>query len=55
MNGEIDRAIGLISQATELSFGLSLSSENEAVKKYQTVLYQRKIEIQKLELQYETH
>ena len=55
MNGEIDRAIGLISQATELSFGLFLSSENEAIKKYQTVLYQRKIEIQKLELQYETH
>ena len=54
MNGNIDRAIELTDQAAKASSGAFLSSENEAVRKYSVVLYQRKIEIGKLNQQYET-
>jgi len=53
MNGNIDQAIGLTDQAAKVSSGLFLSSENEAVRKYSAVLYQRKNEINKLNKQYE--
>ena len=54
MNGNIDLAIGLTDQAAKVSSGLFMSSENEAVRKYSAVLYQRKNEINKLNKQYET-
>ena len=55
MNGNIDEAIGLTDQAAKVSSGLFLSSENEAVRKYSAVLYQRKNEINKLNKQHESH
>jgi len=55
MNGEIEQAIELTDLAAQISSGLFLSSENEAIRKYSIVLYQRKNEIQKLNLQYEAH
>lgn len=54
MNGNVDRAIELTDQAAKASSGLFLSSENEAVRKYSAVLYQRKNEINKLNQQYES-
>ena len=54
MNGNIDQAIELTNRAAKVSSGLFLSSENEAVRKYSAVLYQRKNEINKLNNQYET-
>jgi hypothetical protein len=42
-------------QAAKVSSGLFMSSENEAVRKYSAVLYQRKNEINKLNKQYETN
>jgi len=54
MNGNIDQAIALTDQAAKVSSGLFMSSENEAVRKYSAVLYQRKNEINKLNKQYET-
>jgi len=54
MNGNIDQAIGLTDQAAKVSSGLFMSSENEAVRKYSAVLYQRKNEINKLNQQHET-
>jgi hypothetical protein len=53
MNGDVDRAIELTDQAAKASSGPFLSSENEAVRKYSAVLYQRKNEINKLNQQYE--
>jgi hypothetical protein len=52
MNGNVDRAIELTDQAAKASSGLFLSPENEAVRKYSAVLYQRKNEINKLNQQY---
>jgi hypothetical protein len=54
MSGNIDQAIALTDQAAKVSSGLFMSSENEAVRKYSAVLYQRKNEINKLNKQYET-
>lgn len=54
MNGNIDQAITLTDQAAKVSSGLFMSSENEAVRKYSAVLYQRKNEINKLNQQNET-
>ena len=54
MNGNVDRAIELTGQAAKASSELFLSSENEAVRKYSVVLYQRKNEINKLNQQYES-
>jgi len=54
MNGDVDRAVELTDQAAKVSSGLFMSSENEAVRKYSAVLYQRKNEINKLNQQYET-
>jgi hypothetical protein len=54
MNGDVDRAIELTDRAAKISSGLFLSSENEAVRKYSAVLYQRKNEINKLNQQYES-
>ena len=51
MNGNIDQAIVLTDQAAKVSSGLFMSSENEAVRKYSAVLYQRKNEINKLSQQ----
>ena len=53
MNGDVDRAVELTDQAAKASSGLFMSSENEAVRKYSAVLYQRKNEINKLNQQYE--
>ena len=53
MNGNIDQAIGLTDKAAKVSSGLFMSSDNEAVRKYSAVLYQRKNEINKLNKQYE--
>jgi len=53
MNGDVDRAIELTDQVAKESTGLFRSSENEAVRKYSAVLYQRKNEINKLNQQYE--
>ena len=54
MNGDTDRAIELTSQAAKASGGLFMSSVNEAVRRYSVILYQRKIEINKLNSQHET-
>lgn len=54
MNGNIDQSIELTDQAAKVSSGLFMSSENEAVRKYSAVLYQRKNEITKLNKQNET-
>jgi hypothetical protein len=54
MNGNIDQAITMTDQAAKVSSGLFMSSENEAVRKYSAVLYQRKNEITKLNQQNET-
>jgi len=54
MNGNVDRAVELTDQAAKASSGLFMSSENEAVRKYSAVLYQRKNEINKLNQQYES-
>jgi hypothetical protein len=53
MNGDVDRAVELTDQAAKASSGLFMSSENDAVRKYSAVLYQRKNEINKLNQQYE--
>jgi hypothetical protein len=53
MIGNIDQAIALTDQAAKVSSGLFMSAENEAVRKYSAVLYQRKNEINKLNKQYE--
>ncbi len=53
MNGTIDQAIGLTDRAAKASSGTFLSAENEAVRKYSAVLYQRKNEINKLNKQHE--
>ena len=55
MNGNLDHAIELTDQAAKASSGFFMSPENEAVRKYSAVLYQRKNEINKLNLQHETH
>ena len=55
MNGNIDQAIELTGQAAKASSGVFLSTENEAVRKYSAVLYQRKSEINKLNQQHENH
>jgi len=54
MNGNVDQAIALTDQAAKVSSGLFMSSENEAVRKYSAVLYQRRNEINKLNQQNET-
>jgi hypothetical protein len=51
MNGDIEKAIELISIAGLASTGIFLSEENEVVRKYAAVLYQRKIDQQKLKKQ----
>jgi hypothetical protein len=51
MNGEIEKAIELISIAGKASTGIFLSEEDEVVRKYAAVLYQRKIDQQKLKKQ----
>lgn len=53
MNGNIDRALELTSQAAQESSGVFWSVENETIRKYSAVLYRRKIEINKLENQHE--
>ena len=53
MNGDVDHAVELTDRAAKASTGLFMSPENEAVRKYSAVLYQRKNEINKLNQQYE--
>jgi len=53
MNGNIDQALELTSQAALASSGVFWSSENEVVRKYSAVLYRRKIEIKKLDAQHD--
>jgi len=54
MNGNLDQAIELTDRAAKVSSGAFMSPENEAVRKYSAVLYQRKNEINKLNKQHET-
>jgi hypothetical protein len=53
MNGDVDQALKLTSQAANASSGAFRSVENEAVRKYSAVLFQRRTEINKLSSQYE--
>lgn len=53
MNGDVDRAIELTDRAAKASTGFLWSLENEMVRKYSAVLYQRKNELKKLSSQYE--
>ena len=53
MNGDVDQAIKLTDRAAKVSTGFFWSLENEAVRKYSAVLYQRKTELKKLNTQYE--
>ena len=48
MSGDVDQAIKLTDQAARISTGSFWSLENEAIRKYSAVLYQRRTEIQKL-------
>jgi hypothetical protein len=54
INGDIDLALKLTSQAATASSGAFRSNENEAVRKYSAILYQRRTEINKLRVQDET-
>jgi hypothetical protein len=54
MNGNVDQAIGLTDQAAKASSGTFMSAENDAVRKYSAVLYQRKNELNKLNQRHET-
>lgn len=53
MNGDVDGAIELINQAAKASTGFFWSLENEFIRKYAAILYQRKTELKKLSTQYE--
>jgi len=53
MNGDIDKALELTAQAAKTSIGRFWSVENESVRQYSAVLYQRKNEIDKLKVQYD--
>jgi len=54
MNGDVEKALKLTSQAANASSGAFRSAENEAVRKYSGILYQRRTEINKLRVQDET-
>jgi hypothetical protein len=51
INGDVDLALKLTSQAATVSSGAFRSSENEAVRKYSAILYQRRTEITRLKMQ----
>jgi len=53
LNGNIDQALELTSQAATASSGVFWSFENESVRKYSAILYRRKIEITKLDSQHD--
>jgi len=53
MNGDVDQALKLTSQAATASSGVFRSAENEAVRKYSGILYQRRTELYKLSTQHE--
>lgn len=53
MNGDVDQAIVFTDRAAKASTGFFWSLENEMVRKYSAVLYQRKTELKKLSHQYE--
>jgi len=53
MIGDIDQAIKYTDQAAQTSIGRFWSVENESVRQYSAVLYQRKNEIDKLKVQYD--
>jgi hypothetical protein len=53
MNGDVDQAIKFTDRAAKASTGFFWSLENEMVRKYSAVLYQRKNELKKLSAQYE--
>jgi hypothetical protein len=53
MNGDVDRAIELTDRAAKMSSGYFWSLENEVIRKYSAILYQRKTELKKLSKQYE--
>ena len=55
MNGDITQAIAFTDEAAKLSSGIFMASLNEAVRNYSVVLYQRRNEINKLNLQNEMH
>ncbi|MDP2338745.1 MAG: DUF6340 family protein, partial [Bacteroidota bacterium] len=55
MNGDVVQAIELTDQAAKASSGAFMESVNESVRKYSAVLYQRKIDIKKLDTQHEIH
>lgn len=55
MNGNVTQAISYTDEAAKLSSGIFMASLNEAVRKYSVVLYQRRNEINKLNLQNEMH
>jgi len=50
INGDIDLGLKLTSQAATASSGAFRSNENELVRKYSAILYQRKVEINKLNM-----
>jgi hypothetical protein len=52
MNGDVDQAIKLTTKAATASSGVFRSSENEAVRKYSAILYQRRTELNKLSTQH---
>jgi hypothetical protein len=54
INGDVDLALKLTSQAATASSGAFRSTENKAVRKYSAILYQRRTEINKLKMQDES-
>ena len=55
MNGDIDKALNLIKQGAEKSSGIFMGTADELVRRYAAVLFQRKLEITKLNQQNEAH
>jgi len=51
INGDVDQALKLTSEAATASSGTFRSTENKAVRKYSGILYQRRTEINKLRVQ----
>ena len=55
MTGDIDMALEIATQAAKASSGAFFNDENKAIRKYSVVLFQRKVEINKLDTQHELH
>jgi hypothetical protein len=48
MNGDIDDAIGMITEASKISSSPFYMTENENIRKYSAVLARRKIDLNKI-------